>query len=96
MKQILSFIDGEAKASGKTFDKVSPLTGQIIAKVTEAGRAEVNAAVTAARAALNGPWGRITIAERVDVLYAVADGINKRFEEFLVAECEDTGKPMSL
>jgi aminomuconate-semialdehyde/2-hydroxymuconate-6-semialdehyde dehydrogenase len=96
MKQILSFIDGEAKASGKTFDKVSPLTGQVIAKVSEAGRGEVDAAVKAARAALNGPWGRMTIAERVDILYAVADGINKRFEEFLVAECEDTGKPMSL
>ena len=38
----------------------------------------------------------MTVAERVDMLYAVADGINARFDEFLAAECADTGKPMSL
>ncbi len=96
MKQILNFINGEYTATGTTFDKVSPLTGQVIAQVHEAGRPEVDAAVAAARAALTGPWGRMTVAERVDKLYAVADGINRRFDEFLAAECADTGKPMSL
>ena len=96
MKQILNFINGEHAASAKTFDKRSPLTGQVIAQVHEAGKAEVDAAVAAARAALTGPWGRMTVAERVERLYAVADGINRRFDEFLAAECEDTGKPMSL
>ena len=62
----------------------------------EAGRAEVNAAVAAARAALKGPWGRMTVAERVELLYAVADGINRRFDDFLAAEVADTGKPVSL
>ena len=96
MKQILNFINGEHCASAKTFDKRSPLTGQVIAQVHEAGRAEVDAAVAAARAALQGPWGRMMVAERVERLYAVADGINRRFDEFLQAECADTGKPMSL
>jgi aminomuconate-semialdehyde/2-hydroxymuconate-6-semialdehyde dehydrogenase len=96
MKQILNFINGEYAASVKTFDKRSPLTGEPIAQVHEAGRAEVDAAVAAAHAALAGPWGKMTVAERVDRLYAVADGINGRFDEFLAAECEDTGKPMSL
>jgi len=96
MKQILNFINGEYAASSKTFDKRSPLNGQVIAQVHEAGRAEVDAAVAAARAALKGPWGRMTVAERVERLYAVADGINRRFDEFLAAECADTGKPMSL
>jgi aminomuconate-semialdehyde/2-hydroxymuconate-6-semialdehyde dehydrogenase len=38
----------------------------------------------------------MTVAERVDLLNAVADGINKRFDDFLAAECADTGKPRSL
>jgi aminomuconate-semialdehyde/2-hydroxymuconate-6-semialdehyde dehydrogenase len=96
MKQILNFINGEYQATGRSFDKRSPLHGGVIAQVHEAGRAEVDAAVAAARAALDGPWGRMTVAERVEKLYAVADGINKRFDEFLAAECADTGKPRSL
>ncbi|EWS65348.1 2-hydroxymuconic semialdehyde dehydrogenase [Hydrogenophaga sp. T4] len=96
MKQILNFINGEYAAATRTFDKRSPLTGQVIAQVHEADRTDVDAAVAAAHAALQGPWGRMTVNERVERLYAVADGINRRFEEFLAAECEDTGKPMSL
>jgi aminomuconate-semialdehyde/2-hydroxymuconate-6-semialdehyde dehydrogenase len=96
MKQILNFINGEHAAAAKTFDKRSPLTGQVIAQVHEASKSDVDAAVAAARAALKGPWGRMTVTERVDRLYAVADGISRRFDEFLAAECEDTGKPMSL
>jgi aminomuconate-semialdehyde/2-hydroxymuconate-6-semialdehyde dehydrogenase len=96
MKQILNFINGEYQATGRSFDKRSPLHGEVIAQVHEAGRAEVEAAVSAARSALDGPWGRMAVAERVEKLYAVADGIHKRFEEFLAAECADTGKPRSL
>ncbi|WP_208512349.1 2-hydroxymuconic semialdehyde dehydrogenase [Variovorax paradoxus] len=96
MKQILNFINGEHTASVKSFDKRSPLTGLVIAEIHEAGQAEVDEAVAAARAALHGPWGRMTVEQRVERLYAVADGINRRFDEFLAAECEDTGKPMSL
>ena len=96
MKQILNFIHGEYTATGRSFDKRSPLTGEVIAQVHEAGRAEVDAAVSAARAALNGPWSRMTVAERVEKLHAVADGINRRFDEFLAAECADTGKPRSV
>jgi len=57
----------------------------VIAKVHEAGQAEVDEAVAAARAALKGPWGRMTVEQRVERLYAVADGINRRFDEFLAA-----------
>ncbi len=96
MKQIHNFINGEYTASDRSFDKRSPVTGLVIAQVHEAGRAEVDAAVAAARAALHGPWARMTVAERVERLHAVADGITRRFDDFLAAECEDTGKPMSL
>ncbi|MEG1681457.1 MAG: aldehyde dehydrogenase family protein, partial [Stenotrophomonas sp.] len=96
MKQIRNFINGEYVASERTFDKTSPLTGEVIAKVHEADRAAVDKAVAAARAALTGPWSRMTVAERVEKLYAVADGINRRFDEFLAAECADTGKPVNI
>ena len=96
MKDILNFVNGEFVATGSTFEKRSPLNGKVIARVHEAGKAEVDAAVAAAHAALDGPWGKMTVAERVDILYAVANEINRRFDEFLAAECADTGKPMSL
>ena len=96
MKSIRNFINGAYVATEKTFPKYSPLDGQQIAQVCEAGKAEVDAAVAAARAALKGPWGTMSVSERVELLYKVADGINRRFDEFLVAECADTGKPKSL
>jgi aminomuconate-semialdehyde/2-hydroxymuconate-6-semialdehyde dehydrogenase len=96
MKQIQNFINGQFVGAGKNFEKRSPLTNQMIAQVAEATRDEVDAAVKAARAALKGPWGKMTVAERVDMLYAVANEINNRFDEFLAAECADTGKPRSL
>lgn len=96
MKQILNFINGEHHPSAKTFEKRSPVTGEVIALVHEAGKDDVHKAVLAAQAALHGPWGRMSVNERVERLYALVDGINKRFDEFVAAECADTGKPYSL
>ncbi len=98
MKRIKNFINGEfiEAAGGRLFDKRSPLDNQVIAQVSEAGRPEVEAAVAAGRAALEGEWGRITVAERVELLYGVANEINRRFDDFLSAEVADTGKPRSL
>ncbi len=96
VKQIKNFINGQYVAGQQWFDKRSPQNNAVIARVAEASRAEVDAAVAAARDALHGPWGLMTVAQRVDLLYAVADGIIRRFDDFLAAEVEDTGKPMSL
>ncbi len=96
MKQILNFINGEHHPSAKTFEKRSPVTGEVIALVHEAGKDDVHKAVLAAQAALHGPWGRMSVNERVERLYALVDGIKKRFDEFVAAECADTGKPYSL
>jgi aminomuconate-semialdehyde/2-hydroxymuconate-6-semialdehyde dehydrogenase len=96
--ETLHFIGGQfvPGASGRTFDNRSPVDGRLVSRVHEAGRAEVDAAVQAARAALDGPWRRLTIEERSKMLYAVADEINRRFDDFLQAEVADTGKPVSL
>ncbi|MDR2011565.1 MAG: 2-hydroxymuconic semialdehyde dehydrogenase [Rhodanobacter sp.] len=96
VRQIHHFIDGQYRASERWFDKRSPINHALIAQVAQASRADVDAAVRAARAALSGPWGQLSVAQRVDLLYAVADGINRRFDDFLQAEVADTGKPMSL
>ena len=69
----------DADTSGKTFDNVAPATGSVIGQVHEAGREEVDAAVTAARAALSSEWGELGVDQRCELLYRVADGINNRF-----------------
>ena len=98
MKEIKHFINGEyvGSANSKTFEDISPIDGKVIANVHEAGRGEVDQAVASAKTALQGEWGGITVQQRVDILYKIADGIEARFDEFLEAECADTGKPYSL
>ena len=96
MKQFLNFINGEFVATAQTFENRAPVDNRVIGLVHEAGSAEVDAAVAAARAALRGDWGRMSVVKRVEMLYAVADEINRRFDDFLEAEIADTGKPRSL
>ncbi|MCR8547413.1 2-hydroxymuconic semialdehyde dehydrogenase [Salipiger sp. P9] len=97
-REAMHFIDGAftAGSSGRIFDNISPVTGKKIGIVHEGLKPEVDAAVAAARAALTGPWGHMPMAERSALLHAVADEINRRFEDFLEAEILDTGKPRSL
>jgi aminomuconate-semialdehyde/2-hydroxymuconate-6-semialdehyde dehydrogenase len=98
MRELHHFIDGQFRPSraGNTFDDVNPVDGKVIARVAEGGAAEVEAAVAAARAALAGPWSRLSAAQRAELLYAVADGISARAEDFVAAEIADTGKPRAL
>ena len=98
MKEFLNFINGEyvRGTSGKTFDDINPVDGSVIGRIHEAGQGEVDAAVAAARAALQGDWGRLAVVERCKLLDAVAGEINRRFDDFLQAEIADTGKPHHL
>lgn len=98
MGDILNFINGEYRKSsdGKTFENFAPATGQLNSLVHEASKQDVDDAVKAANAALVGPWAKLTIAERTEMIIAVADEIDKRQDEFLAAEIADTGKPESL
>lgn len=96
--ETLNFIDGQYTKGtlGRTFDNICPLDRSLIGRVYEAGKAEVDAAVKAAKRAVEGEWGRMPAAKRAELLYKVADRINQRFDEFLRAEVRDTGKPSSL
>jgi aminomuconate-semialdehyde/2-hydroxymuconate-6-semialdehyde dehydrogenase len=82
--------------SERYFEKRSPVDGSLVGTVAEGGRDEVHAAVQAARAALSGPWGRLTLPQRTDMLHGVAREIDRRFDDFLDAEVHDTGKPRSI
>jgi aminomuconate-semialdehyde/2-hydroxymuconate-6-semialdehyde dehydrogenase len=95
MQQIKNFINGEfvIGSANKFFDKRSPVNNQVIAQIAEASQADVDAAVKAAHTALNGEWGKMTVDQRVEMLYAVANEITRRFEDFVAAEMADTGQP---
>jgi len=98
LPEIRHHINGKAVASvsGETFENCRPSDNALVAHVHAAGREEVNAAVEAARAALHGPWRSLSVDARVALLNAVADGIERRFDEFVEAEMNDTGQPRSM
>ncbi|WP_244861905.1 2-hydroxymuconic semialdehyde dehydrogenase [Pseudomonas sp. Ost2] len=96
MREFHNFIGNQWVEGVRTFDNRNPADNSLIGPVHEAGQAQVDAAVKAARAALTGPWGKLSVAQRVALLHKVAEGIERRAEEFIAAEIADTGKPYGL
>jgi aldehyde dehydrogenase (NAD+) len=90
-------IDGDwgAAASGASFATIDPATEDVIAEVSEAGGADIDAAVAAARRALHGRWSLMTGAERGRVLHKLAAIIRERFDELTLLESVDAGKPLA-
>jgi len=79
---------------GRTMTVEDPATGKPIAEVIDAGRADVDAAVQAARTAFyDGRWSRLTPSERSLALLRLADLLEARREAFARVESENTGKP---
>jgi aminomuconate-semialdehyde/2-hydroxymuconate-6-semialdehyde dehydrogenase len=96
LKSILNYIDGQFVRGKREFPDVNPADGSVIAQVSEADHGLVDDAVQAARKALRGEWGRLSISARAARLYKVADAIDERFDCFVAAEVADTGKPIAL
>ncbi len=90
-----NFVNGSFVDSTVHFDKRSPVTGQVILSVAEADESTVDEAVAAARAALHGPWGAMSDQQRAGVLRAVADELERRFDDLVCAEVADTGKSIT-
>jgi aminomuconate-semialdehyde/2-hydroxymuconate-6-semialdehyde dehydrogenase len=88
------FIGGRFVDSPGGFPDRSPVTGRTLFEVAEADGTTVDAAVSAARAALRGPWGRASEQQRAAALRRVADELDRRFEDLVTAEVADTGKPV--
>jgi aldehyde dehydrogenase (NAD+) len=82
--------------SGKTFPTINPSTGEEICQVAEADAADVDKAVTAARAAFEGPWRKFRASERGRLLHRLADLIEKNADELAQLETVDNGKPISV
>jgi aminomuconate-semialdehyde/2-hydroxymuconate-6-semialdehyde dehydrogenase len=96
IRVLRNFVGGRYVEGGDLFDDVNPVDGSVVARVQEADREVVNQAVRAARDALNGAWGRFSVAERAALLRRIADRIEERFDDLLAAEVADTGKPLPL
>lgn len=96
MKLLQNYINGRFVRSERVFANLNPADGSVIAQVAEADRVIVDQAVAAARQALAGPQGRLSVRERAAMLHKIADGIEARFSDFLAAEIADTGKPIAL
>ena len=92
-------IDGRwiAASSGKTFDSIDPATGEVLARVAEGDRADIDAAVRAARRAFeSGPWAKMSASERGRIIWKIADLLEEHTEEFAELETLDNGKPISV
>ena len=80
--------------SGRRFVTINPATGETLGSVAEADAPDVDAAVRAGRAALEGAWGRMSAAERGRILWRIGDLLMKHNEEVARLETLDAGKPI--
>jgi phenylacetaldehyde dehydrogenase len=84
-------------ASGKTFPTYNPATGEVLARVAEGDKEDVERAVAAARAAFDkGPWRKLAPSERARLMWKLADLLEEHLEEFAQLECLNQGKPLFL
>jgi acyl-CoA reductase-like NAD-dependent aldehyde dehydrogenase len=99
LPHIPSVIDGQAaprRAGGHDIAVIDPTTEQPIAQLREADAAEVDRAVGAARRAFDeGPWPRMDIKDRKDILYAIRDTLLAHADELITLEVRHTGLPIS-
>jgi len=96
MKAYQMLIDGEwvGAASGKTFDVMNPATDEVLAKVPEAGAADVDRAVKAARRAFDEGWRDVTGQERGRILLRLAERMRKELSRLAELETLNSGKPL--
>jgi len=90
------FINGEftPAESGKYFDTINPANEKKIAKVAEAGQADIDKAVSSARTAYDKTWSKMPPKERGKYIYRIARLLQERTREFSVIESIDGGKPI--
>ncbi|KAL9324563.1 hypothetical protein ACSQ67_009420 [Phaseolus vulgaris] len=89
------FINGQFvhSLSGKEFETIDPRTEEVIAKIAEGGKEDIDVAVKAARVAFDhGPWPRMPGAERARIMMKWADLIEQNIDEIAALEALDAGK----
>ena len=97
MKKIKNFIGGEwcEPISGRYLDNVNPALGEVYSQLPDSDELDAAAAVTAAYEAFEA-WSKTTLEQRAILLQKMADILDRRREEFALAESIDNGKPISL
>ncbi|WP_028655118.1 aldehyde dehydrogenase family protein [Nocardioides sp. J54] len=81
-------------ASGQTLDVFDPSTGAVVAQSAAGGAAEVDRAVAAARAALHGPWSKVTPIQRGRMITRLAELVEQNAEQLARLESLDVGMPI--
>jgi aldehyde dehydrogenase (NAD+) len=82
-------------SDGRTLDMVSPSDGRVFARIARGTKADVDAAVRAARHAYEeGTWGKMTAVERGRLMTKLGEAILANHEELSQLEARDCGKPM--
>ncbi|MGW4203691.1 aldehyde dehydrogenase family protein [Streptomyces sp. NPDC004726] len=92
------FIGGRwvAPAGGDTITVVSPHTEEVIGRVPHAGPADVDAAVAAAREAFDhGPWPRMSVDERIEIVLRMKDGLAARAPRLAALISSQNGSPIT-
>ena len=97
MEKILNYINGELvePIKGKYLDNYNPATGKVYSLVPDSDAEDINKAVAAAKKAFK-TWSKTSKQERSEILLRLADTIENHFDELVVAESKDNGKPESL
>src|SRR5215469_2564841 len=93
------FIGGEwqSPSTSAPIEMVSPHTESVIGQVLSAGPADVDRAVDAARAAFDeGPWPRLSVAERIEAVNRLAAVYNERRSQMAELICAEIGAPISF
>jgi phenylacetaldehyde dehydrogenase len=84
-------------ASGRTFETRNPATGEVLARIAEGDREDIDRAVKAARRAFEeGPWPEMHPSERSRLLWKVSELIDQHRDELAELETLDNGKPIVL
>jgi aldehyde dehydrogenase (NAD+) len=94
-KKLLINNEWRPSSSGKTMEVVNPATEEVIAAVAAADTADVDAAASAARAALDGPWGKMSARERGRLVSRLAARLMEKADEVARLETLHNGKPIS-
>jgi acyl-CoA reductase-like NAD-dependent aldehyde dehydrogenase len=81
-------------ASGKTFPTLNPATGETLLDIAEGDAPDIDEAVRAAHAALEGPWGTMSAAERGKILWKIGDLLLQHAEDAARLETLNGGKPI--
>ncbi|MSW72571.1 MAG: aldehyde dehydrogenase family protein [Actinobacteria bacterium] len=88
------FIGGKFVTGAKHFPTINPATEEVLSHIALAGKAEVDAAVKAARQAYTSTWSKMAGKERGKYLFRIARILQERAREFAVLETLDNGKPI--